>query len=146
MTPGKESTYLGCGTVGYGDIGNQTALEFMGITRLNESTLPFEGRHDSSNGNNQTLKHQYNQFQDLNKGSHHYIPNRTSSLNTTMHMSTGMQNTNLHNTLNLSNMTTQRGRQINQPRKHYDGARILSGETLLSSPEPFYRDDIRSTI
>jgi hypothetical protein len=51
LTPGKESTYLG-GTVGYGggEIGNQTAIEFMGITRLNESTVPFDGRRELSIG------------------------------------------------------------------------------------------------
>jgi hypothetical protein len=105
LTPGKESTYLG-GTVGYGggEIGNQTAIEFMGITRLNESTLPFEGRRELSNGHHNHTQ-QYH-FHDYSRPQQHYNPNITSSLNTTMHMSTGMQNTNLHNTLNLSNMTT----------------------------------------
>ena len=53
MTPGKESTYLG-GAVGYGggEIGNQTAIEFMGITRLNESTLPYDVKRESSSGHN----------------------------------------------------------------------------------------------
>jgi len=34
----------------------------MGITRLNESTLPFEGKRDSSYGENQTKQYNYQDY------------------------------------------------------------------------------------
>ena len=81
--PGVESPFQ-VGTLGYGggEIGNQTAIEFMGITRLNESTLPYEYKRDSSNG--------YSQTYHLNPDTKQFVPNLTSSLNTTLQMGSAM--------------------------------------------------------
>ena len=72
--------------------------------------------------------------------SNHFNGLPSSSLNTTMHLSTtapqgGSQPYEAMNSFNLSNMTTQRNEKALANRSRVEPSFIMSGETLLSSPE-----------
>ena len=150
-----------------GEFGNQTQVEILGITKQNDTLpYPFSRRHFSESNFDHTLLSGANgsgggpsdtSFLSKNgiippaKENHNYGPyGASSSLNTTMQMSTllqqhpqALQTRGLFNgTINLRNMTTQRGGigagdvfNSTLQRETTDNMKILSGETMLSGPD-----------